>query len=52
MARLFPHLPFRDDETPVSWAARLSALMATPASGPSSPIRGSGLRNCCMGHGW
>lgn len=26
MAMLFPHLPFRDDETPLSWATRLAAL--------------------------
>lgn len=26
MARLFPHLPFLNDETQLSWAARLAAL--------------------------
>ncbi|MFH5774376.1 TniQ family protein [Paracoccus sp. NGMCC 1.201697] len=30
MAMLFPHFPFQGDETPVSWAARMSALHGSP----------------------
>ncbi|WP_374427519.1 TniQ family protein [Paracoccus sp. (in: a-proteobacteria)] len=31
MPKLFPHLPFLDDETPVSWAGRLAALHGCPS---------------------
>ena len=31
MVKLFPHLPFQGDETPVSWAARMSALHGSPS---------------------
>ncbi|MDB6180021.1 TniQ family protein [Paracoccus fistulariae] len=49
MAQLFPHLPFHEDETPVSWVARLSALHGCPSL--RSFLSDQGIRPSDLLHG-